>query len=522
MKSYQNHLKTTKSFGEIQSVNYRPTMRSSAVFPLIHKPNKIKSIYTFMGYWLRKRNIPIVTVIATVRTEKGEKLTVRSIEVSSVKSYSLSSSDLIEDANKEFLGSIELEIFSAVDMVFPYPAITFALKGLNGLSFVHTCGRIYNDFEDLKSNNEQPVAETGFDVYFDDCYTPFFCFVNGPLEIKNKRIELEFINEKNQKISKNIKISDVKPYGLCLIKLKVNDKDINKKNFSRCCVKIKHSFEGFFPRFVAGNILRDYEDISLTHSYYDTSSDRSSYAIWKNPSVDKYFDSVVPIPFDNKLSKIELAIYPNFSMSPVELIFKLYNKNGDLLDSKNKIMKIGTNEDKLAYVDFLNIFSKYKKNLEIGMVKMICKGNGTTPSRMKFGLNLGNLSKKNNLPSNICFNAIVPNEKLVKKPGAFHWCSVFDAMNQKIFLHNTSFIKKGFRSAKIEIELCRHDDEKLIWKTTIPYNGTTEILRPKNKTIKKFLAGKIGWLSLSCSTPFISGFYVTDFNKGVIGADHLY
>ena len=73
MKSYQNHLVTTKSYGEAQNINYRPTMRSSAVFPLIHKPSKIKSIYTFMGYWMKKRGINIVTVLVTIRDKNGKK-----------------------------------------------------------------------------------------------------------------------------------------------------------------------------------------------------------------------------------------------------------------------------------------------------------------------------------------------------------------------------------------------------------------------------------------------------------------
>ena len=185
MKSTQEHLSSTKSFGEVQNINYRPTMRSSAVFPVIHKPGKIISIYTFMGYWLRKRNIPLVTALVTLRNESGEKINVKSIEINQTKSYEILSSDIITDQHEDFDGSVEIEIFSAVDMVFPYPAITFALKGVNGLTFVHTCGRIYNDFDDLKSNTEQAVAETGFDLLVGKDYAPFFSFVNGPIPIKN-------------------------------------------------------------------------------------------------------------------------------------------------------------------------------------------------------------------------------------------------------------------------------------------------------------------------------------------------
>lgn len=37
MKSYQSHLTETQSFGENLPKNYRPKMRSSAIFPLIKK-----------------------------------------------------------------------------------------------------------------------------------------------------------------------------------------------------------------------------------------------------------------------------------------------------------------------------------------------------------------------------------------------------------------------------------------------------------------------------------------------------
>jgi hypothetical protein len=113
-------------------------MRSSVIFPLIHKPKKISSIYTFMGYWVKKRDIPIITVVITTRDANEKKIKKDSIGVKSIKSYVISSSDLLSGNDNEFFGSVELEIFYAVDMVFPYPAITFGLKSANGLTFVHT------------------------------------------------------------------------------------------------------------------------------------------------------------------------------------------------------------------------------------------------------------------------------------------------------------------------------------------------------------------------------------------------
>lgn len=174
MKSYTNHLKSTKSYGHNQDLNYRPIMRSSATFPLIHKGGKIISLYTFMGYWLKKRTIPLVTVLITLRNSNGKKINIKSLKVDEVKSFVVTSSSLLENVNKDFLGSVEFEIFSAIDMVFPYPAITFAIKGKSSLNFVHTCGRIYNDFDDLNSNEEKIVPETGFDLFTNEKYKPFF------------------------------------------------------------------------------------------------------------------------------------------------------------------------------------------------------------------------------------------------------------------------------------------------------------------------------------------------------------
>lgn len=523
MKSYKSHLLSTKSFGEIQSKNYRPVMRSSAAFPLIHKPGKLFSIYTFMGYWLRKRNINLVTVLVTVRNVDGKKILQKSLEVDNVKSYILSSFDVLEDNKFEFIGSIELEIFSAVDMVFPYPAITFGIKGTNGLTFVHTCGRIYNDFDDMKSNTEQTVPETGFDVYNGNSYTPFFAFVNGPIAIENEEIELEYFDIHGSKVVKKKKIENVKPYGLGWIELLDKNEKNEISDTFRTCVKIRHNFEGFFPRFVAGNILRNYEDISLTHSFYDTSVDKSNEAIWKNPSKEKYYDSVIAIPFDSHFNETELVVYPNFVYSPTSLHFEVYSSEGEFLELSKKSIEVANGNDKLLHIGFHEMFPSLKDTIKNGMVKIICSSEGNIPARLKFGLNFIRQNNGTNLPSNICFNAHVANDKLLKKPGGFMWCPLFDPYKQKIFLHNTSFTKEKFRDAKIVIEVYRESDDKKIESTiNLSYNGTTEVLCPMNLKIDQFLNGESGWISFASDTPFVKGFYITDFDKGVIGADHLY
>ena len=256
MKSYKNHLKDTKSFGEEKNLDYKPTMRSSAVFPLIIRSKKIDTIYTFMGYWLRKRNISLVTAVLTARDLNGEKVNVKTYEINSTKSYVFKGSELINKTNKvkNFTGSVEIEIFSAVDMVFPFPAITLAFESVNGLTFVHTCGRIYNDFDDMKNNEDVAVPETGFDVILKKEFQPFFSFVNGPIEIKSIPYQIQFIDQYGKiKTFKRI-LKNIPSYGLAWINVFKNKAERNHFKGEKLTIKVKHNFKGFFPRFVAGNV----------------------------------------------------------------------------------------------------------------------------------------------------------------------------------------------------------------------------------------------------------------------------
>ena len=524
MKSYQSHLTETQSFGENLPKNYRPKMRSSAIFPLIKKKYKIESIYTFMGYWLRKRNIKVVTALITIRDSIGNKIKVISYEINCYKSYVFSANDFLLDRYENFIGSVEIEIFSAVDMVFPYPAITFALKSTNGITFVHTSGRIYNDIDDLNSNSEIIVAETGFDIYTGKNYSPFFSFINGPLKIEKSYYELEFIDENSNHYSQKRQIKNVAPYGLVLIEL-FNKKFKLSKKFKekKLTVKIKHNFKGFFPRFICGNIYKNFLDISLTHSYYDSSTVNDKKSTYQNPSKKKYYDSTFSIPFDRYFDEIELAIYPNFSIAQTTLSFELYNLDGNFVDISNTKFKISNAKQNLIYIPMSKMFDTKFKSLDKGMIKVIVDGGGKVPSRMKFGLNFLKSNKENNLPSNICFNANVANDKLIKKPGTFKWCPIFSAISQKIYIHNTSFVRRGFGTANLKIELCREkDNKKLKWSLKLKDNATLELIERKFKKIDLFLENSIGWITIQSSNPFISGYYITDFGKGVIGADHIF
>ena len=525
MKSYINHLKTTRSFGETLPKNYKPTMRSSATFPIQYKAGRLDTICTFLGYWLLKRNIDKITAIITIRNKDGEKINVESYTIDSTKSYVFKASQFLKKYKpKSFLGSFEIEIFSAVDMVFPYPAITFSFESKLGNTFVHTCGRIYNDYDDLSQNNNQLVPESGFDLYLDKKYEPFFSFINGPLSNNGKKYEIEIIDKKGftKKFSRTLK--KIKPFGTAWLPIFLKDQE--RKGFSgeKVSVKIKHNFKGFFPRFVAGNIYDSYKAISLTHSYYDTSDDQNPHSIYKNPDKKNYSDSTVSVPIDNRFDAIELVVYPILKKKSTNLEFLFFDKKGVFKFQSSDIIEIANNTKNIKYIDLLDLIKKEGQKLEFGHCKVVFDGRGAVPTRMKFGLNFSRASKKHNLPSNICFAANVPNKNIIKKPSTFKWCTVFSAKKQMIYLMNSSFVKKYSQNAHVKAKLWRElDDKHLKLNFKINANGVINIFDSLEKRLENFLGKNgIGWITLECNSPFVSGFYVTDFGKGVIGADHLY
>src|SRR6185437_14015421 len=123
MKTFQKVIDNAGIYGAIQNLQKKPIFRSSAAFPVIHNEN-VSSRVLFMGYWILKREISEIGLVYTLRNQGGQIINRKYININTPRAQRIVLSDLLEDANHtgNFIGSIELEVFSAKDMVFPYPA----------------------------------------------------------------------------------------------------------------------------------------------------------------------------------------------------------------------------------------------------------------------------------------------------------------------------------------------------------------------------------------------------------------
>ncbi len=514
MKSYRAHLKSTSFLN--QGVN---VFRSSAIFPLFLNTN-LNCKINFLSYWMVKKKILEVSFVYTIRDKNGQLIIRNRSLITSTKNYEISLKDILK--KKDFIGSIEIEFFSSKNLVFPFPAVIINYTGKDSNSFVHTCGRIYNNYEDKMENNKILVPESGFDIFPDKIFKPFFSFVNGTEFIRNEKITLHLINCDGEKLIKKIELNKIKEYETKFVFfLTLKEKAFFKNQ--RGTVRIFHNFKSFYPRFLSGNFTRDEKKVSLTHTYYDLSSNRNNHEKWLNPSNSILYNPVIIFPYVTKKNLInELSIYPNFSkLSRIFINAELIDKKGNIICCK-EILKISKNFKRLLSLNFNDIFKSVKiDNDNSYFVRLILVSEKELPSRFKVGYNLSINSSK---PStNICFNAILPNKSILKKKSTFKWCAIINADTSLICLSNINYLKKRKISAKVKMTIWSDSEKKkLVRSIKIPNNGNLSLTFNKDKSIKKILKNQTGWATFESDSPFLNGFYFDIKNNKSIAGDHLF
>ena len=528
MKSYYSHLSSRKEFGEKIDHTRKPVLRSSAVFPVIKNKNYTTKI-NFLGYWLIKRNIPEVHLLITLREQSGDIILRKSEIISSVQAFSITLNALLNElgfsSEKDFIGSIETEFFTTKDMVFPYPALVLEFYNDDFNTCVHTLGRIYNDFEDLRENEQTSVPETGFDIHSNDDLACFLSFVNGPILNPNGKIDYTITNSNSEKFSGSFHLNEIKPFETKFIFLK--DYIPNLPQFlenSSGSISLKHNFEGFYPRLLVGNIQKSFPSVSFTHSYYDCSSCVSDSDFW-NRLDENFYDSSVYFPlFLNDNYYTDLVIYPNFSPSEYDLQLEMYSSSGKKLFEDSTFYKIKSNESKLIKIKFKDLIKKINlSENQILSAKVITKFHEKKiPTRIKFGLNVGISEIKSKLPCNICFNSNLGNPSIENKPGSFHWSPISKTGTSVISFANFSNNKNYLKSANISLNFYHQNDSDYISRNIcLKPNEEYRISLDNDQELKEFLKTD-GWTTATADNPHIQGFYFTFHPSGAVSGDHFF
>lgn len=526
MKSYKDHLASIKSFGEQVSVKRRPVFRGSAIFPVIeHAAMKTRVLY--MGYWMVKNNIEELGLLVTLRDQLGTIIYRNTDQIIDPSSKEIAVSEIlseIEYPNDYFEGSIELEIFSSKDLVFPFPAFVVNYYNEEGSSAVHTTGRIFNDFEDMQSNTNN-VKECGFDLFPGEDMDPFFAFVNGHEANENATFTFEVISKDGKSNTKTVSIGKLNALESKFLKLKEFlpiDQWIGNEIGT---IKIEHNLTGFFPRFIAGNFSKKSNALAITHTYYDNSDISDDGAYWTNENPELMYDSSVFVPlFLDGDWYTELKLYPIYSPSEHTIDVKFFDGNGNTLHTIEGFLEIDENHNEFTEVNFNDLLTAEglnKDDVKGAMLIKNCPNKSKIPSRLKYGLNVGKKGKAYDMPTNICFASSVSNEKLISKPGTFKWLPLLNSGDSMGVIENSSFVKDYQQKADVEVKYYKKDNPMPLTRNyTIEPNGQVRL--ELDEEIKTFAEGNAVWVTVRANSPFVKAWYFEFNESGIMGGDHSF
>ena len=480
-----------------------------------------------MGYWLLKRNIKEIGMLITLRDEMGSMIDRSYLCIDSSKAYSIHVAEILEKKgieNADFTGSLELEIFSTVDLVYPYPAFVINYYSDAFSTVVHSVGRVYNDVEDMLGNEEYVVREAGFDIYSTAATEPFVAFTNGPWKNDDLIISYEITNHKNEKISGSFSAGEIVPFQTCFLYFNRYIPELAEfMDEKKGTINVGHNLKGLFPRFVAGNADRSSNSFSITHSYYDSSPHNDEKSYW-NRLDERFIDSSIAIPlFITNGYNTELIIYPILSASDFIISLSFFDKDGILTGRINQAVCYSGTNQQYQTLDFLQLAQDHKLDvLKTASARIECTWDNKEriPTRVKFGLNVG---KKGLLPSNICFAPQLGNPNILNKKSTFKWSPIINSGRSVIVLTNSSSLIDYTRTAKIDLKIYREQDDSFIERTAElrPF-GIYILDTSADPELCKFLNGASGWLTAFSENPNIYGWYYDFFSNGAVAADHIF
>lgn len=529
MRSYYEHLETAMGLPEatpVKPVPPKPTLRSSAIFPMVRLPG-ITSRVLFMGYWILKRNIREIVAVVTLRSEKGQLLSRTQFPITEAKTYRVELNDFLSLAGypleKEFLGSLEIEFFSTVHLVFPYPAVVVNYYGPAFSSVVHTAQRVYNDFEDLSRNSQTAVPEAGFNIYADSQREPFIGLINGPEAIAKSPLEIEFFNSEGKTLKHTFDLRSLAPYELRWI---YPARDVDLKNFLAGKVgtaKARFSVKWIFPRLVVGNIDHQLHALAITHTYYDTSAARSDSDYWAASQPGWHPASLmVPVSLvDGHFTNV--YFYPIYSPASFAIDLEIFDEEGKLLGSKPSALVVQAPFSGHQQIDMKKICASLgivPKAYLAARLNARPLENSRLPARLKLGLDIG--KEPTNFPCNICTNLLPFNPALDAKPRAFRWSPLLaDQAFAELWVMNSSPHVDYKRSSDVTLTFFRESDAETLTRTfTLPPNGFQVILPHDDPELQAFLGKNIGWMTATTTNPYTSTYYFAENASGVVGGDH--
>ncbi len=237
--------------------------RSAAVFWATAQDGATTTI-SFMNYWRVKRGLD-VAVVLTTRAMDG-----RLISREAVDWTGRAVVNHVVDLGGETEGSIEVEVFSNRNLVIPYPAIMAVYETADGLSMVHSYGRVYSPMEVENGKTIAVGRESCFTLRDAPGVRSFCVFHNGYEVQAPQTLRLRIVNAQGQVRRADLPLAELGPYQS--VRLLPGDLVPDLEDFlggRPGNAALEFGLARAFTRMLVGNETTDGRDRQVTHSNFD-------------------------------------------------------------------------------------------------------------------------------------------------------------------------------------------------------------------------------------------------------------
>jgi hypothetical protein len=506
--------------GVYEDLNYNPTFRASAIF-FVWVDDKTNTHVSFMNYWREKNNNRFVSALVTVRDNQGKKQ-YRDFFVLDDFVYQFNLKNLIgSKIGNYFIGSIEIELFSIHDLKYSFPAIEVFYETPDGVSFVHSNQRVFNNIEDYDRNSSLNSWQTGFDIYANDRYSGYLTLINGTRLVKDASIHLKVFNEKGETLDSKIELGDLLPYSTHFINLKRDIPIISAFLQSKAgfCKVIFDSF-GVFTRIACGNLADNSSHLSVTHSYYDCNS------------INDYFEeSTIPdneykcfLPFNLiKNIDLDLIFYPIYSPSEIKFSLDIFSEDGYLETSIRNFETLNSTGNTSLCINIRDLLEKH--NILSRDTRLYCLYVNTTsgeiPARLTFGMNYRKFELGCNINSSMLLNPAYGLRSKLYLWGPLIWRK---SEENHILISHLSKVKNCRDESEFTLKIYSKDS-LIFQKLERTLNGTS-----LNINLETLIAqsgyqpnqNEVLWYTLESSCPNYVCNQIHVSSSGFVGGDHCF
>ncbi|MCH8109036.1 MAG: hypothetical protein IIB15_02810 [Chloroflexi bacterium] len=512
----------------LETDNFRkPIFRSSCLFPL-YEENGIHSRITFLSYWLL-RSIKEVAIVLTIRDANGELAYRSHLLIDEPRVFVFDVRELLAESGKDVprRGSIEMEVFTSRDLVFPFPAVVVNYYGDQFSTSVHTTERVFNDAEDAAGSMTVAGAgiEAGFNIYGDQDRDPFISVVNGSDAYDESEIELIVSSMNGATASHRHRIGPLRPYQSVTIQPSDYFDLAALLGDRPGTMAIKHNLKGVFPRLIVGNQQPSLNGVSITHTIYDMTSWRTDSDYWPKPG-DEWLNASRMLPiFSDGDMYTRLYFYPVLSPCKLDVDCELFSATGKLLGTVPGAGHIDCPDGNMGYIDFREMADNLgiaRQDIAGSRISLRPVNGGHVPSRVSMGLDIGYDNKPGRLPTNVSFALQVPIPAREERGSSFRWGPLLaDNSNPIVHLSNASVLRNTRQSANVKLTVYRSEDNQLMEKNLIiPPNGSYMLDASEGTELHDFLQGSVGWYTASADTANLDTWYLARHKSGIVGGDH--